>query len=389
MIWVVTTKILAPSWKRAGLLFLGHLLNDGYANFFAALLPLLIVRLDLSLGMAGLLGTVRILMSSVLQPSLGHLVDRTDRPLLVVLGPALTISAMGFIGQAGDFWQLILILIIAGFGTALFHPAAGSLVASLGGGKRGLAMAFFSAGGTLGSALAPLLIVTYVGALGLARTPWLLLPALAVLAWMAGSLKRNLPLQDGGNARRCARLNKLSRMFFLLWLVIVFRSMTAISFTNFLAVLITDRGASTFIGGAGLSIFRLSGVLSGFIAGGLSDRFGHKPVILGTLILSIPFFLLFLYGPTSLSLLFLGGAGLLIFASVPVGVVAAQELSPENTGLVSGLVMGLAWGMGGLILTPIGWLADIYGLIPVMTVVSFLPLLAGILVLFYHEDRMA
>jgi hypothetical protein len=41
--------------------------------------------------------------------------------------------------------------------------------------------------------------------------------------------------------------------------------------------------------------------------------------------------------------------------------------------------------VGGVALTPIGWLADRYGLAPVMSFVAFLPLAASILLLFYRE----
>ncbi|MCK5827933.1 hypothetical protein KAH43_05340, partial [Candidatus Bipolaricaulota bacterium] len=67
------------AWKRTAYLFTGHLLNDGFGAFLAPLLPLLIQRLDLSLAVAGMLGTARILMNSLLQPGLGHLVDRVQR----------------------------------------------------------------------------------------------------------------------------------------------------------------------------------------------------------------------------------------------------------------------------------------------------------------------
>ncbi|MCK5245500.1 MFS transporter, partial [Candidatus Bipolaricaulota bacterium] len=87
-------------WKRTTLLFTGHLLNDGFAGFLAPLLPLLIERLDLSFAMAGLLGTTLILMNSLLQPGLGHMVDRVQRPWLVIIGPLLTVIAMSLIGRA-------------------------------------------------------------------------------------------------------------------------------------------------------------------------------------------------------------------------------------------------------------------------------------------------
>jgi FSR family fosmidomycin resistance protein-like MFS transporter len=96
-----------------------------------------------------MLVTVRILLNSLTQPALGHLIDRINMPLLVVVGPLLTVCAMSLIGRVGSFEQLTVLMIVAGIGTALFHPAAAALVAAGGGKNRGLMMAFFSSGGLL------------------------------------------------------------------------------------------------------------------------------------------------------------------------------------------------------------------------------------------------
>jgi FSR family fosmidomycin resistance protein-like MFS transporter len=87
------SKPPSPAWTRITLLSFGHLLNDGYGSFFAPLLPLLINRLDLSLAMAGLAGTLHIALSAFTQPALGYLLDRTQRLSLVVIGPFLTICS--------------------------------------------------------------------------------------------------------------------------------------------------------------------------------------------------------------------------------------------------------------------------------------------------------
>ena len=158
-------------FKRTALLFVGHLLNDGFAHFFAPLLPLLIDRLDLSLALAGALGTIRIVTNSLLQPGLGNLVDRVQRPWLVVVGPFLTVLAMALIGRAGSFTQLLAIMLISGAGTALFHPAGAALVAAESPRRHGLLMAFFSSGGSLGGAIAPMVIVAFVERFSLPQTP--------------------------------------------------------------------------------------------------------------------------------------------------------------------------------------------------------------------------
>ena len=373
------------SWRRVFFLFLGHMLGDGYASFYAPLLPILIDRLDLSLALAGLLGTVRTITNSLLQPTLGHLVDRIHRPLLVAFGPLLTVCAMSLIGRADSFPRLLVIMIVSGIGVAFFHPIAASLVTDGTERKRGLLMAFFSAGGTFGGAAAPLLIVPFVGALGITSTPWLLIPGLSILALFTFYLKRNLP-QKVSPSRRSLDLRSIPKRFYLLWTVIALRSVVAVAFSSFMAVLVTERGASAFIGGAAISVFLLTGAIGGFFAGNLSDRFGRRPVMLGTIALSTPFFLLLLYGPPSLLLVTAALAGLMIFSSTPVGVVAAHEILPGKIGLVSGLVMGLAWGVGGAMLTPIGLSSDLFGLLPVMTAVSILPLLIGLLLLFYRDE---
>lgn len=372
-------------WKRTALLFIGHLLNDGFASFLAPLLPLLIQRLDLSFAMAGLLGTTRILMNSLMQPGLGHLVDRLQRPWLVIIGPILTVTAMSFIGRADNYLLLLIIMVISGLGTALFHPAAAALVAVGNHERRGLMMAFFSSGGSFGGALAPIVIVAYTQIFDLGNSPWLLIPGLALIAAFALPLRRVLPDPVRRSHERF-RLGHLPRRFFLLWSVIVMRAASATAFASFLAVLVTQRGGSTFAGGAAISVFLLAGAVGSFFAGNLSDRWGRKAVLLGSMLLATPLYLLFLHGPTGMLLPAIAVAGLFALSATPVGVVAAQECLPGRTGLVSGLVMGLAWGMGGLALTPIGWLADKFGLINVMSFVAVLPLVGAGFMLFYKEN---
>ena len=288
-------------WKRTAFLFIGHLLNDGFASFLAPLLPLLIQRLDLSFAMAGLLGTTRILMNSLMQPGLGHLVDRLQRPWLVIIGPILTVTAMSFIGRADNYLLLLIIMVISGLGTALFHPAAAALVAAGNHERRGLMMAFFSSGGSFGGALAPIVIVAYTQAFDLGNSPWLLIPGLALIVAFAVPLRRVLP-DPVRRRHEKFRLGHLPRRFFLLWSVIVMRAASATAFASFLAVLVTQRGGSTLAGGAAISVFMLTGAVGGFFAGNLSDRWGRKGVLLGSMLLATPLYLLFLHGPTGMLL---------------------------------------------------------------------------------------
>ena len=67
--------------------------------------------------------------------------------------------------------------------------------------------------------------------------------------------------------------------------------------------------------------------------------------------------------------------GFISSSSFSVIVVYAQELVPGKVGMVSGLIVGLAFGLGALGAVVLGKLADIYSLQFIMLLCSCLPLI--------------
>src|SRR6185312_8974860 len=97
-------------------------------------------------------------------------------------------------------------------------------------------------------------------------------------------------------------------------------------------------------------------------SGRLADRYGRRGIILGTLVLTIPFILLFsqFTGPSG----FVTGGmiGLLAASTGPLTLVMAQELMAGRAGLASGLVMGLAFVTGAIGVPITGAVADALGM---------------------------
>jgi FSR family fosmidomycin resistance protein-like MFS transporter len=73
--------------------------------------------------------------------------------------------------------------------------------------------------------------------------------------------------------------------------------------------------------------------------------------------------------------------GLLLASAFPAIVVYAQELVPGRIGTVSGLMFGLAFGLGGLGAAGLGLLADRSSIFVVFDLCSALPVL-GMLAVF-------
>ena len=63
--------------QSVGTLSLGHAINDSYAYVLQTLLPAIIPALGLTLGMAGSLVSLYTLTSSLIQPAVGYVADRT------------------------------------------------------------------------------------------------------------------------------------------------------------------------------------------------------------------------------------------------------------------------------------------------------------------------
>jgi len=355
-----------------------HFLVDGYGNILVPLLPLLIPQLNLSLAGAGMLQMCFQLANSVAQLGFGHIADRWRPRLLLLAGPIVGVTIMPLVGLAPNAWTLALVLVLGGLGGAAFHPPAAALVHRDAGRYRGLAMSFHITSGTLGQAVAPLAFAPFVQAFGLGATPWLTVPALAVLVVV---LLRRLPaferLHDPGAPGGLRALRPYAKPLTQLYLIVVLRTLTAISFSTFVPVMLTRRGMSIAEAGLAASIYLFAIGAGGFIGGPLADRYGARRVIILSLVSAVPFlaFAPLFAGWTFVAVLALGG--FLLQSTLPVNVTFAQTIAPVSAATVSSLMMGFAWGMGGLVVPFVGLLADRIGIERTLMAMSSLPLAAA------------
>jgi FSR family fosmidomycin resistance protein-like MFS transporter len=157
----------------------------------------------------------------------------------------------------------------------------------------------------------------------------------------------------------------------------------------FLPLYYHARGSSAQLGSTYAFVISLAGAFGGLLGGHLSDRFGRRVVVAGSLILSLPllFLSLLLEGPIVWVLLVLAGACLL--ASNSVTVVQGQEQLPGNTGIASGLTLGLGFGLSGLIGSGFAVLADHTGVSTAMYLVPLLAPIAAVISLFVPERSEA
>jgi len=352
-----------------------HMMVDGYGNIYAPLLPLLIPRLDLSLAAAGTLTMLFQMAASVAQVGFGHLADRWRPRVLVMLGPLVAVSVLSFVGLSSSTGMLAAILIAGGLGTAAFHPPAAALAHRLGGDRQGLAMSVYITGGSLGFSLGPLLFAPFAQRFGIEWTPLLAVPGLMVVAFF---LTRVPPMPQHASSRGgFTALKPYAKPLTLLYLIVVLRTLTSLGFATFVPVMLTRRGMSVGQAGAVISLYLFASGVGGFSGGPLADRYGPRKVIALSLVAACPFLVVapLLTGWPFMIVLAIGG--LFLQSTLPVNVTFGQALAPVSAATVSSLMMGFAWGTGGLSVPVVGLIADRIGIAHTLVGLAIMPLLAA------------
>ena len=373
-----------PSFTKAMYLALGHFVIDLYAAFLPPLLPLLIDKFQISFTSASLLAAVLSLSASVTQPVFGFLFDKLGGWKMIIWGPVVAGLSLSSLGLASHYSVLILLLILGGLGLSSFHPEAAALTTSLSGQRRTRGMSIFMLGGNLGYSLGPFLILMVVIHLGLEWSLFASLPALGT-AWVLhryALLGEKAPkIHSTSSIKIESSLNRRVLGFSVLFSVVVLRVTTVLSLVTFLPMVQNLRGFSLIAAGGSITVFMACGAFGGLIGGYLADRVGRRKTILTSFILALPALSAFLYWKGPMSFFILALLGFLLYISEPSCIVLAQEMVPQQTRTASGLIMGMAWGLGGGGVLGVGALADVFGIEWALRFLLLLP--AGSLILSF------
>ena len=342
---------------------IAHGMNDLYSAFLHPLLPRIMDRLGLSITLAATLAMTLSLAASLIQPVMGHLADRFGRRHFVILGPLLSAVFMSLIGAAPSFGFLIVCLMFGGLGSAAFHPPGASMAARVTDGKgSGRRQAVFSFGGALGYALGPMVAVGLVSFGGLQQLWIAMIPMVLMTPILYMVLPADLPAPRHSQSVQSpvAVLRMLAGPLGLIFGISVLGAFVQRTFLTMQPIAISRSGGSEELGALVLSIYLGAQALGSLGGGLLTDRMDRRMLLILATSLSFPMHALAFWLPPATPLAFVAAAcaGFLNMVLLPPIVVMAQELVPAGAALMSGIVMGLAWATGSILVLGAGVIAD-------------------------------
>ncbi|UJB46328.1 MFS transporter [Streptomyces sp. A1-5] len=416
---------------------IGHACVDVYQGAVASLVPFFAAERAYTYATASGIVLAASLLSSVTQPLFGALTDRRALPWLLPVSTVLAGLGIALSGLTGSYSLTLAFVAVSGVGVAAYHPES-ARVARLASRGSHTAMGWFSLGGNLGFAAAPVLVTAVIATGGLHQSPLLLIPALAgsvlclpalrLLSRTTTRTPQNDPQTDPRSGPRLPpqadpriaphtdvasepspppnspprsplepapgsttdeadgadegpwRVGDDKTSFVRLSLAVVCRSIVFIGLSTFLAFYVRQRtGGGPATGTVALCVLYLGGAVGTVLGGSLANRWDRVTVVRRSYLLSVAAVagVVYVPGPAIYAFVALASAGLYVPFSLQVTL--GQDYLPSRMGTASGITLGLTVSIGGLASPLLGILADATSLRTALSPLILMPVVSWLL----------
>lgn len=379
--------------KAVAWLTLGHGMADSYSGFINPILPFIVANIGTTLAAATCALSASQLFSSMMQPVFGFIADKWRKRFFIFWGIILASIFFSLTGLVQNIWQLALCLILGGVGVGFYHPQATGFVVRYSGKNLAKYMSIFIAAGTIGYSVGPIISSSITQFFGVTKLPlaasWGILFALAVFLFVPKISHQPVPKDTTSFKTAVTDIFK-NKTVRILIMVSALKSLVTSSFSVLLPFYWKSLGYSAFQIGIAVFLFLTVGAFGTYISSKYEKLIGYKNVFYTSLI--VPFILTLIFvslmklSPVLSFILFIL-TGFVTMLSVSINMVMAQKTMPQYKSMISGFIAGFSWGIVGVMLPLIGFVAQNVGIIKVLVVIAFIPFMLSYFVRFLPEKQ--
>jgi MFS family permease len=367
--------------RAAAVAGVAHALHDGYTDLIYIMLPLWQAEFALTYAALGLLRSMFVGATAVLQIPAGYLSERFGAAIMLALGTALAGLGYCLSGVSMGFPMLLCALLVSGIGASTQHPIASALVARAFVGTGSLkALGAYNFAGDVGKMTLPatlslmLLVIPWRPALFILGSAGI---AIAAAILFAAPRRDSAPAAARPESERADLARRPQPLAFpLLTCIGVIDSATRMGFLLFLPFVLTAKGATLQTVGLAMTLIFAGGAAGKLACAFIGARIGAIGTVwltegltaAGILVLSQVSLL------PALILLPLIGVALNGTSSVLYGSVPELVESHRRTRALSIFYTGTI-GSGAIAPVLFGRLGDVLGVWPALTVLAFFVLL--------------
>ncbi len=374
-------------------LCLAHLFADVYSGFLNPIMPFIAAKLGFSMAVATIIISISHICSSMLQPIFGFFADNILKRFFIFWGVILASLFIPLTPAAPNVFILLIFMILGSLGGSFFHPQAMGFINYFSGKDCSNTMGIFMSMGSLGFAFGPLMATWITQYLGLHVVSYTSLFGLALAFMMFIFVPKLSRIEKQPEHKDfiisfkeilgCRQMNYLM-------LVAMMKSLITSSSCILLPFLWKSMGYSPIYIGFALFLFVFAGALGSFLSPKAERIFGSKPVVYFSMWATFPMMLIFglIYKTQPvLSILVFFIIGFTTMLAQPVTMVWAQRTLPKYKSIVAGFINGFCVGTVALCMSVLGAVAQKFGIMNVLIILSTVPAMASYFVKFLKEVK--
>ena len=234
-------------------------------------------------------------------------------------------------------------------------------------------------------ALAAASIVDFAGPGAIVYAVVVVVPAVLLLWRQLGRQKAILV------HHRVTRLDRLPHGILVgLAALATVRALMILGYQAFLPLYLTQLGSSLATVGWTLFTLNLCGGIGGFTGGYWAERLEDRGVLYASFLVPVPLFASYLWvGSGMVGWTCLALASYTVGTGIPIVISLSQRSFPRQVATVSSVVMGVSWGIAGLLVTPLGAWAERVGIYTVLWCVALVGVIGFCLAVFLFRRRRA
>ncbi len=366
----------------------GHFSIELYTTLLVPLYPIITLNLGINLAKISFIIAIGHFVASMLQPYFGFISDKLTHRIFIVWGLIIAALFIPFSIKYNNALYFSLCLLIGMTGNAFFHPQASSLMRDFNKNNPNITrnMGIFLGLGTLGYALGPYVSTLSVEIWGYDNLIYLSLIGLiasVLMFFCVPKIPEREKTNKGSFLKTVLEIFKNKTCMELVYISVI-KSVISICFVTHIPFLLQNYGYSLKETGIIVTLFSVFGGIASMTSSKFEKLLTQRGIIAVSLLGILPFcilFLIFLGQSKFLAAASFCAIGYCILMSVGVVLVQAQKALPQYTGVVSGAIQGVGWGLGALFLSPMGVIGQYFGIDKALIIISVISFIAGLLCL--------
>src|SRR5450830_1157856 len=327
---------IKPSIYNISLSTISHFVIDLYPAFIVGMIPLVVLKFNLSIFQVSIMSAISLIANSLTQPLFGILSDKNGMKNYMTFGVLTAAVFLSLSAVAPNYYIILILLFLGNIGVSAFHPPSAAIGAQYQGKKKGFGNSIISLGGNAGYAVGSLFFILIIDKVGIKYSPLAMIPGIIVAILLfkvlsaykaqAKTLQTKSIVKDNSKFR--LRKEKVFHIF-LVWIASFSRDVLWVALLTFMPLYFSKHNVNIIHISIILLAFGLTGGLGGVFSSFFSDKLKRNVLIQIAYAIMVPLIFFIFKSNISISIFLFILLGFFLISSFSLCISMSHEIFPR------------------------------------------------------------